>query len=472
MKKILLCLGLLSAGILTSEAQTLVDGNVQVSNLEVANNDGTLFISMNLTPNDLKVKSNQKVVFTPLLVSGNDTLALPDVRLAGRNRYYMEVRNAKNDAQLNGLYRVRNNEPVEYHASVPFEPWMQRAELMMRDNRCGCLNEVFSENDELLTVLDFAPRAFQPDFVYLPPQMSRKDREVCGSAYIDFPVNRFVINEGYRNNRTELEKIFATIDSVKNDPDATINNVTIKGYASPEGSYKGNAYLAEERTKALVKHVQNLYSFKEGIISHDSEPEDWAGLRKYVAENNISHQQEILDIIDGSLEPDPKEWKLKSTYPEEYKALLRDIYPALRHSDYTVHYVVRNYTDVEEAKRVLKTRPGNLSLYEFYMIASTYEEGSEAYNDVFDTMVRVYPQDQVANLNAANVAMSRGDKVSARKFLSKAGGSAHAEYARGILEALERNFDAARQHFKAAKDGGIAESEAALSQLEELQGKK
>ena len=37
---------------------------------------------------------------------------------------------------------------------------------------------------------------------------------------------------------------------------------------------------------------------------------------------------------------------------ERYNAaLLQDCYPALRHSDYTVRYVVRGF-DVEEAKQI------------------------------------------------------------------------------------------------------------------------
>ena len=58
-----------------------------------------------------------------------------------------------------------------------------------------------------------------------------------------------------------------------------------------------------------------------------------------------------------------------------YASLLQDCYPGLRHSDYTVRYVVRGF-NVEEAKQIIKTRPQQLSLQEMYLVAQTYAKGS------------------------------------------------------------------------------------------------
>ena len=43
---------------------------------------------------------------------------------------------------------------------------------------------------------------------------------------------------------------------------ATITEVWIKGFASPEGSYANNTYLAENRAKALRDYVKSLYRFE------------------------------------------------------------------------------------------------------------------------------------------------------------------------------------------------------------------
>lgn len=326
------------------------------------------------------------------------------------------------------------------------------------------------KNEDLLTTLDFKPRVFAPSFVYVQPEVEAvKVRDVKGQAYVDFPVNRTGIHPDYRRNPVELKKIIATIDEVKNHPDTRITLLSIKGYASPEGSYANNVRLAKGRTATLKDYVQKLYRFPEGFVMTDSEPEDWAGLRKYVETSDLAHKQEILALIDSDREPDNKDWKIKSTYPQEYAFLLKEVYPALRHSDYVVEFVVRAYTDVEEAKRILATRPGNLSLQELYMIANSYPQGSDEYNEVFATMVRLFPNDEVANLNAANVAMQRKDLVSAKKYLAKAGNSVQALYARGVCAGLEGDYPAARTWLEQAKVKGVKEAEEALMQISEME---
>ena len=68
-------------------------------------------------------------------------------------------------------------------------------------------------------------------------------------------------------------------------------------------------------------------------------------------QSNLEHRTEIIALIDGNLEPDAKEWKIKRAYPVEYRFLLQNCYPALRHTDYRIAYTIRSYSDVEEIKR-------------------------------------------------------------------------------------------------------------------------
>lgn len=295
-----------------------------------------------------------------------------------------------------------------------------------------------------------------------------KSRQVTGRAFIDFPVNRTEIRPDYRRNTTELAKIRATIDSVKNDPDITVRALTIHGYASPEGSYSNNERLAKGRTRALADYVDGLYSFPKGIIRSEWTPEDWDGLRAWVEANPIDNRDAILALINSDLEPDAKDARIRRDFPAQYAMLLRDVYPALRHSDYTVDFDIRQFTDIEEIKRLVETAPQKLSLNEFYLAAQTYTPGSEPYNRLFDTAVRMYPDSEVANLNAANAAMSRRDLTSAASFLAKAGDSPEATYARGILAALQgRNADAL-DLFRQAARLKVSDAPAAIEQIERI----
>ena len=111
------------------------------------------------------------------------------------------------------------------------------------------------------------------------------------------------------------------------------------------------------------------------------------------------------------------------------------------------------------------TAPQKLSLEEFYVLAENYEQGSEAYNEVWETAIRMYPSDPVANLNAANTAMIKGDYDRAMRYLDKAGDSAEALYGRGVLEVLREDFDAARPYLLEAERMGITKAREVLDNI-------
>lgn len=201
------------------------------------------------------------------------------------------------------------------------------------------------------------------------------------------------------------------------------------------------------------------------MITTASDPEDWTGLRAYVENSNLLHRDEIIEVIDGSLEPDAKEWRIKSTWPEEYAFLLQNCYPALRHTDYRIAYDVRRYTDVNEIRRVMQTRPQNLDLNEFYLLAAEYEPGTPEFTEVYETAVRMYPDDPVANLNAANAAMRRDDHDAAARYLAKAGQSPEVTYARAAIEIRKNNIAAAKPLLKQAAAQGVGQAAETLRQL-------
>ena len=318
-------------------------------------------------------------------------------------------------------------------------------------------------------VLDFKPKEFKPAFVYLEPQAETiKVREVKGSAYIDFPVNRTYIDEHYRDNYVELQKIRNTIDVVRNDADTRITSLFIKGFASPEGSYANNTRLAKGRTAALKEYVRKLYDFPDSLITTAYEPEDWEGLARYVETSDLPNKTGILELLGSGMEPDAKEFELKKRYPADYAYLYRKVYPGLRHSDYAVQYHVRVYTDVAEIRRLMTTEPQKLSLQELYLVALNCEPGSDEYNEVFAIAVRMFPDDETANLNAANTAMGLGDLKNAGRYLAKSGMRAEAIYARAIFAALNHDYDMAEKLFTEAQRGGISQAAAALKQLEEI----
>ena len=443
---------------------------VSIENFNMNREGKYLTVEINLDLNKLNVDANRAVLLTPRLVNGTDSLDLPSVGIYGRRRYYYYVRNGIGSisGENETVYRAAGKpDSVAYNNLAEYEDWMDGATLKFHRSDWGCCHEILAEYEG---IVGRHREAFFPELVFVQPKAEvMKSRSLSGSAYIDFPVDQTVIYPDYRRNTVELGKIQATIDSVRNDKDITITSVWLKGFASPESPYKHNTDLAIGRTAALKKHIGQLYHFADNIIQTDYEPEDWAGLRRYVEQSNIDHRTEILVMIDSDMEPDAKEAKIKRTYPEEYRFMLQNFYPALRHTDYRIDYNIRTFSEADEIRRIMAEQPQKLSLNEFYLVAGKYEPGTDEFTDVFETAVRMFPNDEIANLNAANAAIRRDDFAMARRYLDKAGDSAEAVYARGALAVREGYIDTARRYLSKAKEMGLEKAALTLKELDERQ---
>ena len=451
----------------TSYAQETKGVEIKDYTLELKE-DGNLNVDIVIDFTQLNIKATQVVVLTPIIVNGDNSEELRSIAVYGRNRriYYLRNEDDKpTTAEDIELTRREARGVVAYNTSLYFAEWMDGCSVELLCTGYGCCGAP-SMIDRTALVERFPIEAYYPELIYLRPEHEAvKSREISGSAFVDFPVSQTVIYPAYRNNTVELAKITGTIDSVKNDRDITIKSIFIKGYASPESPYSNNTYLAKGRTEALKGYVESLYHFGEGFIKTDYEPEDWAGLERYVEASTLAHKDEILEAIRSDRDPDNKEWIIKSNWKEEYRYLLDNCYPALRHSDYIIEYEVRSYSDPVEIEQIFHAAPQNLSLEEFYILAQTYEPGCDKFNELFETAVRMYPNDPVANLNAANSAILKGDYNSALRHLNKAGDMPEAIYTRGALEVYMENNDAAKPYFEEAYKQGIPQAEVVLAEI-------
>lgn len=474
MKKMFFTVVLVSFFFLSSAmAQKNEENQILVRQQLVERVDSSLVISMVLDLNDIEIASGNSMVCTPIIEREDSVIALPRLIINGRSRHILYERTGRNP-QEDGEFELRRyngtEQTFDYHARIPFRKWMEKSEVSLVTDVCGCGWEALqNEKSPLFPINMVQPIVLKPLLAYVVPQAEDvKKRSIEGSAFLDFPVNKITIYPDYRKNPSELQKIRETIEVVRNDKYATITEVSIKGYASPEGSYSNNAYLAENRAKALLNYVRNLYNFKDARFTVDFEPEDWAGLERMVKESNLEGKEKILAIIhaDAPKDWDQREWKLKSVNGgADYRIILQDIYPALRHSDYAVKYTIRNFT-VDEAKDLIYTDPKQLSLNEMFQVAQTYEPGSEKYNEIFEIAVRMYPNDPVSNLNAAITAIDSRRFDAARRYLAKAADVPEKKLAEAALLMLEGKLDEAESILTQLKGTSIAaQAEENLKQI-------
>lgn len=468
MKKLIISL---IACVMSIGAMAQAVDRVGISDVTVDKTDnGLLIVSMNVNPQQANAKYNQQISVTPVIftASGNNQKTLPQVVIAGKNAYYNELRNENLQGTL--LLRSGKNRTYSYSQAVPFEDWMTNSILGFNVRTEGCCGSDVSENVVPVADLNYAAPQYEADYDYIEPKaVDSKLFNLTGKAYISFVVNKTVINPDYMDNQAELKKILGTIDAVKDNKDAKVRHIKLTGYASPEGPYENNVRLAEGRTVAVKEYVRAQYEFPQSLFETSSVPEDWSGLKAAVEKSGLADAKAIVDFIDSDYPIEKRNDRLRALYPDSYAFLLKNVYPGLRHTDYVITYEVRKYTDVNEIRQVFKVRPQNLSLNEFFLLSQTYRPGTPEFNEVFDTAVRMFPDDPTANINAASASISRGDLASAEKFLGRVGNAPEAEYVRGILEAKKGNYDSAVKHFRNSNN---PKARQAIAQIDNIQNYK
>ncbi len=456
---------------------------LKVYDMEVAVDEQsrTLAIDVDLRLADINLPKDREIRFTPVVISadGSQSVTLREVIIAGRNRWYWYMRNGGLNTDSRRVYRAgADQDHASFTERIDFADWMGDCTVEMREEAANCCATPrpvpgTSPNGliELARIRTERP-ALLAEFVFAPPvDAGPVYKELSGSAFITFVVNRTELKPDYMINRSELAKIINSIDYVRNDSDATITHVHIKGFASPEGPYDNNVRLAKGRTETLRRYVRDLYSFPDTTITSSYEPEDWGGLCAYLRDSmdyKIDHRAEILEIIDSPLGFDAKDHTIRQRFPQDYSVILKEIYPWLRHSDYTVRYSIRTYTDLAEIRRVFATDPTRLRNVDFYTLAQSYPEGSPEYCAVFEKAVEVYPDDPGSNLNAANIRMAAGEYDRAQSHLLKAGRSAEADFARGVLAARRGDYAEALRYFEVAREAGVPHSQEYIESINAL----
>lgn len=430
MKRICIYVALGVLGAFSAHAQEINIGHTVARKIS----DDKVEVSFSMDCSTLRLPSRRQMVITPLIISRSesDTLALPSVCIAGRNRYRMNKRKerlygkeyGKAPVAGEGQEMIRFNRKrdmlLDYNETVPAQDWMSgaRVEIFRELQGCAGCGEALG-NAPVAELPLFKEVVERPNLQIMVAQAEEKRRSFTRSAYLNFKVNQSALLADYMNNPAELAKIYSSIDSIREDNNYRIARIEIVGYSSPEGSYAANARLSEQRAKALEQNLKHAYKLDDSMMECRSVPENWEGLAAWLREYRPSYMQKVLDIIGQTPEPDARDAKIKAIDGGKiYNALLQEVYPKLRLVEYTVSYTVVPFS-VEQGREIIRTRPDKMNHNEMYQVAASYGEGSDEYNRIILMIAARFPGDRIANNNAAIVAWETGDYDAMRMYLKR-----------------------------------------------------
>lgn len=473
MKKIFIYLILIIMLPLGSSAQFIPKGSIIFDQARSYKQGEMVSLEATLETLGLDLGRQQMMTLTPVLRSFDRTRQIefePVVIMGNARRKAVKRAEALDGFRFDPepseriRFRRQNLDPVQFRLSVPYESWMRQAELVFFEDVTGCRDMELYQN-QYPVISPVLPPAYRPSYQISyaePPTEAVKQRSETYEARINFVVNRYEIRRDFMNNSAVLDSVDRIINEVKNDPNLTITEFRVTGYASPEGTAPHNLKLSENRARSFVAYVQNKHAISESAMKVDWKGDDWEGLRQLMERSNFSDRRRVLDILDNTTDVNQRKTQLRNM-GAPYRVLLDEYYPLLRRNEYTIAYVARPFS-VEEAKNMVKTKPQQLSLNEMYLAANTYPKNSREFKEVFDVAVRLYPDDPYANLNSAaldiengayDLALERSMKVNRPEAWNNI----------GYIYVQKGDHIRAAEYFKRAADAGLTAGRHNLDEL-------
>ena len=151
--------------------------------------------------------------------------------------------------------------------------------------------------------------------------------------HIHYPINRTDVREDYMDNAENLQTIK---NYIRYSP--RIDSMVIYSYASPEGPYSFNKYLAEKRgisaKKYILQQIPAERNFDESLIILKPDAENWIGLKEKVLSQYMRNDRDdVLRILDSDEEDERKKTLLKQLDGgRSWQYILKHIMPQLRYA--------------------------------------------------------------------------------------------------------------------------------------------
>ena len=281
-------------------------------------------------------------------------------------------------------------------------------------------------------------------------------------------------------------------DLVKNADEAPNQNVAISAYASPDGGFKLNNTLAENRegntTKYLNKELKKMKV--DAPVDARYTAQDWEGFKELVSASNLQDKDLVLRVISMYQDPETREKEIKNI-SAVYSDLAETILPQLRRSRLTANIEIIGKSD-DEISALAKSNPSELNIEEILYAATLtnndgekmaiYTKASELYPNCYRTWNNIgmmafkagdlakaeqmfnksnsIKNNASANMNLGLIALTKGDQAKAQQLFGNAAGVNELSEALGVLYLEQGEYAKAVNSF-----GSVKTNNAALAQI-------
>ena len=308
-------------------------------------------------------------------------------------------------------------------------------------------------------------------------------------ANIMFLIQQANIRSSELKTAKEFNKEVANVNEAANKK---ISNIEVSAYASPDGGFKLNNTLAENRegntTKYLNKELKKMKV--DAPVDARYTAQDWEGFKELVSASNLQDKDLVLRVISMYQDPETREKEIKNI-SAVYSDLAETILPQLRRSRLTANIEIIGKSD-DEISALAKSNPKELNIEEILYAATLtnndaekmaiYTKASELYPNCYRTWNNIgmmafkagdlakaeqmfnksnsIKNNASANMNLGLIALTKGDQAKAQQLFGNAAGVNELSEALGVLYLEQGEYAKAVNSF-----GSVKTNNAALAQI-------
>ncbi len=309
-----------------------------------------------------------------------------------------------------------------------------------------------------------------------------KEVIITKTGIIYFRINLYNLDLKFGLNKTQAAKdALSQLDEFI-QKSWKVRDITINGWASPDGEETFNVGLSENRSKtgntymidqfrAWVKENEKDNKDRKDVkakmdaagkdvnfvINHHGP--DWNGFLANVKASNIKDKDKILNVINSAGDSKKKEQEVRNMiviYPELEENLL----PPLRRAEITANAYEKKFTD-EELSSLAVNNPDKLTVEEL-LYAGTLTTDPNTKLTIYENAARLYPNSWKALNNAGYIEIVKGDLDKASNHLQKAQtlipNNGIVENNIGVVAAKQRDYKKAEAQFLKAQQLGENEN--------------
>lgn len=282
----------------------------------------------------------------------------------------------------------------------------------------------------------------------LAPDSFQRVREEKQEAGIKFLVNQANLRKSELQNNS-IQEFVRMLKRINQDRERlNLRNVEVKAYASPEGGFAFNDKLANKRQttgETYVKGQLKANKISTGIDAGYT-AQDWDGFQRLVQASNIQDKDVILRVLSMYKDPQERETQIRNM-SEGFRELAFAILPELRRARLIINYETIGRSD-DEITAQYKQDASKLTADELLYLATLVDENEQA--KVYETTAKLYDKDYRAYNNLATLAIKKGDKETALRYIEQAlridSNASEALANMGLLYLSEGNIEEAERN--------------------------